>query len=102
VNCLVTFTLLRQQYPVVSHVLTHSVNLVLGPQSGSKNKCRVRACDFRLGLQNDARLKLWVTGQQVIEHLCLVQRLSEQGFGTENIEDALDIFNGNEEEVRSV
>ena len=38
---------------------------------------------------------------QVIDHLCILQRLSEEGFSTDDIEDALEVFNGKEEEVIS-
>jgi len=34
VNCLVRFTLLRHQYPAVAHILIHSVNLLVWPESG--------------------------------------------------------------------
>ena len=43
VNYLVMFTLLVHQYPAVTRILIDSVNLVFGPKSGFKNKCRVRA-----------------------------------------------------------
>jgi len=46
-------TLLRHQYPTVAQILTHSVNLALGPKSGLKNKVRART---EFGLQNEARL----------------------------------------------
>jgi len=29
--------------PAVAHILTHSVNLIFGPKSGFKNKCRAGA-----------------------------------------------------------
>jgi len=44
-------------YFAVAHILTSSVNLAFGPQSGFKNKCRARA-GFRL--QNEALLQLCV------------------------------------------
>jgi len=34
-------TLLRHQCTAVTHILTHSVNLAFGPNSGFKNKCRL-------------------------------------------------------------
>jgi len=44
---LVTIILLRHQNPAVANILTHSVNLAVGPKSGCRNKYRVRACNFR-------------------------------------------------------
>jgi len=32
----------KQRYPAVAHIWIHSVNLTLGPKSGSENKCRAR------------------------------------------------------------
>jgi len=50
------FTFLRLQYPIVAHILTHSVHLAFGPKSGFKNKCQARA---GFGLQDVSRLQLW-------------------------------------------
>ncbi|XP_076816673.1 ubiquitin-associated protein 1-like [Clavelina lepadiformis] len=38
--------------------------------------------------------------KEVIDHLCILQRLSEEGFSTDDIEDALEVFNGKEEEAK--
>ena len=57
VNCLPKFTLLRHQYSAVAHILTHSVNLAFGPESGLKNKCW--AWDM-FGHENEGRLQLWL------------------------------------------
>jgi len=35
--------LLRNQYPAVAHILTHSIDLAFGPKSGFKNICWDRA-----------------------------------------------------------
>ena len=54
-------------YSTVAHILTPSVNLVFGPKSGFKNKCRVKPGSgllFRVPagfrLKNEALLRLFV------------------------------------------
>jgi len=51
------FTLLRHQYPAVTHILTHTVNFAFRPNSDFENKEGARAV---LGFQSEARLQLWI------------------------------------------
>ena len=57
INCVPAATPVHNifYYPAVAHISTDSVNLVFGPKSGFKNKCRTRD---GFGLQNEAPLQL--------------------------------------------
>jgi len=63
VNYLVMFTLLRYRFHAAAHILTHSVHLAVGPQSGFKHKYQVWDCNFRFRLQIKGSLQLWVAGR---------------------------------------